>query len=153
MGGDGATLLSIDVEASDRLDYAMVHNAVPLIRRIAVSNAGLHALSDVEISAALRPGTSAPWSATISELPAGGTFHFDDIALALDREQLINTTEREHAQLVIEARANGTVHGRRSDDVDLLSYNEWSAASVPRVGRMNCKTARRSRRGCSEPSA
>lgn len=127
------TLLSIDVEASDKLDYAMVHNAVPLVRRVAVSNPTADVVRDVEVSIELQPGMQQAWAGHISELPAGGTFRFDDIELALDRDRLINTTERERAELVVEARANGTVHGRHTNDVDLLSYNEWSAASVPQL--------------------
>lgn len=125
----------VDIEAAGQLSVAMVENSVPLVARISLTNTSGSALSNLTVELALLPDFSAKWTAHVSAIPPGGTFHLDTIELQLDRDRLVNQLERSHAELMVWVRsgAGDLPIATRSVPVDVLAYNEWSPRTVPHV--------------------
>lgn len=127
--------LRIDIEAARRLNFAMVENAVSLVERISVTNTSEEALTDIEIRANLMPDFGQVWKGHIRELPAGGTFHLDDVILPLSRERFINQVEAQKARLLVQAKwGDQSVQAASSEvEVKVMAYNEWHALSLPQL--------------------
>ena len=125
----------VEIEAAPELSLAMVENAVPLVARLALTNDGAERLDDLTVELALLPDFSAKWSAHVSAIPPGGTFHLDDIELPLDRGKLVNQLERGRADLAIwvRAKAHALPISNATRPIDILAYNEWSRATVPQL--------------------
>lgn len=114
MGDDGPGLgrfadtmsspIVIDIEAASELSVAMVENSVPLVARLSLTNASDATLSNLTVELALLPDFSSKWTAHISAIPPGGTFHLDTIELPLDRDRLVNQLERGRAELMLWVR-------------------------------------------------
>jgi hypothetical protein len=113
----------------------MVENSVPLVARISLTNTSDTVLSNLTVELALLPDFSAKWTAHVSAIPPGGTFHLDTIELPLDRDRLVNQLERSRAELMLWVRdgAADLPIAIRSVPVDVLAYNEWSPRTVPGV--------------------
>ncbi|MBK7078087.1 MAG: DUF3320 domain-containing protein [Myxococcales bacterium] len=127
--------LTLEIEAAPELNLAMVENAVPLIARLSVTNQSTVELRDLTVEVALLPDFSATWTTHLTAIPAGATFNVDAIELPLDRARLVNQFERSAGDLAIWVRDNTTGQVLASDTrrVDVLAYNEWSAATVPQL--------------------
>lgn len=121
---DMTSSLTVDIEAAPELSLAMVENAVPLVARLALTNTGSEDLAALAIEVALPAACQAPWTAHVSALPAGGTFHLDEVALPLDRATLVNQLERAPAELTVTVRAGDAVIATASRRLDVLAYNE-----------------------------
>jgi len=129
------TPLSIEIEAAPELSLAMIENSVPLVPRVSLTNNGPHALENLTVEVALLPDFSAKWTAHVSAIPPGGTFHVDELELPLDREKLVNQLERGGADLMLWVRAPGqaTPLATASKRIAVLAYNEWSPLTVPQL--------------------
>jgi very-short-patch-repair endonuclease len=127
--------IAIEIEAASQLSVAMVENSVPLVARISLTNASDAAVSNLTVELVLLPDFSATWTAHVSAIPPGGTFHLDAIELALDRDRLVNQLERSRAELRLSVRdgASELPIATRSEHVEVLAYNEWSPLTVPHL--------------------
>jgi very-short-patch-repair endonuclease len=130
-----ASTVVVDIEAASQLSVAMVENSVPLVARISLTNTSDAALSNLTVELALLPDFSAKWTAHVSAIPPGGTFHLDTIELPLDRDRLVNQLERSRAELMFWVRdgIGDLPIATRSVPVDVLAYNEWSPLTVPHL--------------------
>lgn len=128
-------VLQVDIEAATELSLAMVENSVPLVARVSLTNTGDAPLTDLTVDAALLPDFSAKWTAHISAIPPGGTFHLDNVDLVLDRDKLVNQLERGGAELMLWVRSedNATPLATKSRKIAVLAYNEWSPLTVPQL--------------------
>lgn len=125
----------VDIEAASQLSVAMVENSVSLVARISLTNVSDAALSNLTVELALLPDFSSKWTAHVSAIPPGGTFHLDTIELPLDRDRLVNQLERSRAELMLWVRdsAGDLPIATQSRPVDVLAYNEWSPLTVPHL--------------------
>lgn len=127
--------VAIDIEAASELSVAMVENSVPLVARVSLTNTIDAALANLTVELALLPDFSAKWTAHVSAIPPGGTFHLDAIELPLDRDRLVNQLERSRAELMLWVRdaAGDLPIATQARAVDVLAYNEWSPRTVPHL--------------------
>jgi len=125
----------IEIEAASELSLAMVENSVLLVARISLTNTGDLPLVNLTVELALLPDFSAKWSAHVSAIPPGGTFHLDKVDLHLDRDKLVNQLERSRGEIMLWVRdeASTVPIATKSKRVDVLAYNEWSPVTVPQL--------------------
>lgn len=132
----GAVLprVTIDATALEFLNFAQVHNSVPLVRELAITNTGEGALLGLVVRVELEPFME-PWQGTISRLAPGATHHLDDLPLVFRDELLINATERDHGVLRIRVteEGEGRLIAERSSPVAVLAYNEWRRDTEPEM--------------------
>ena len=131
----GSDALTAELDARAELGLAMVENAIPLVSRLSLTNHGEAPLHELRVEMALLPDYSAKWTTHVSSIPAGGTFHVDDIELPLDRERLVNQLERGAADLVLWVHGPGaaTPLVTQTRRIDVLAYNQWQRGSLPQL--------------------
>ncbi|MFC7752037.1 DUF4011 domain-containing protein [Tsukamurella soli] len=130
-----ATGLTIDVDAFPAVNLALIHNRVPLIRRITVSNGTPTPIHDLRVTASLTgllDGQVPAWSETIDRLGAGASTHFEMIReVDPSRAHLSALTESYPAGLVVAATTPDRVTAVRVEHpIQVLAHNEWFADPV-----------------------
>jgi len=123
------TSVKVEVELVSRLNLAMFHNAVPLIRRVTIINDGERALADLTVSMWDESGIVPRHEIEIAGIGAGARHVLDDVDLPLSPDLLVRLTEREITRLQVEVHADGDVLWRGSIPLEVLAYNEWNGAS------------------------
>ena len=121
--------LRVDAEMAPRLNFAMAHNAVPVLRGVEVANDGPGIAHSVKVSAELSGGASERWTAQISEIAPGGTWRPEELSLRLVADRLVNTEEREQLELIVTVQADGVEPVETRKPFELLAYNEWDGTS------------------------
>lgn len=127
--------LRIDVHAQPAVNLALIHNRVPLITEIAVTNESDVPVSGLHLSVRLHGGDEelAPeWSRSlVDDLPPGGTHVWNDLGDVIpDVEHLKLLNESCPGAIVVSAEQ------RFKDDVvhriplQVLAHNEWFNAPV-----------------------
>ena len=89
---------TLELTALDSLNFALVHNSVPLVRELAISNPGGVALEHLAVSVELAH-YAKPWTGSIARLGPGATYHFENLPFDYDEPALLNAAERDRAKL------------------------------------------------------
>ncbi len=128
-GVTATALLKIEVEYSDRINFAMQQNGVPLVERVSLTNTGENATGNVVLTVTLENGECEPWTGRIDRIDPGGTFHIEPDGLHLNARQLAIRTEAERTNLQIVVE---TDKGSISDSlpVDLLAFDQWPGVGL-----------------------
>lgn len=128
---------TLDLTALDALNFALVHNSVPLVRELAISNPGTAPLEELAVTVELAL-YAKPWTGSIPRLAPGATHHFENLVFDYDEAALLNAAERDRVKLnvrveqVREGQAP-VVLAEQSKDVSILAYNEWRRDTVPQM--------------------
>ncbi|OBF48777.1 DUF4011 domain-containing protein [Mycolicibacterium monacense] len=127
--------LRIDVHAQPAVNLALIHNRVPLVTEIAVTNESDVPVSGLHLSVRLHgsDGEIAPkWSRSLAEdLPPGDTHTWNDLGDVIpDVEHLKHLNESYPGAIVVSAEQ------RFKDDIvhriplQVLAHNEWFNAPI-----------------------
>lgn len=149
----------IELVLDDRVNVAMQHNAVPVVKLLTLtliepdteetaeaspaettdaSETGqaqsTEPLEDIEVRLSLTGELSEVWSRRIDRLDPGRPVTFETVNLPLRGDTLAHCTERERASLVIEVRTGDRIIAERREPVDVLAFDEWAGlGSLPEI--------------------
>lgn len=124
--------VAIDVVFDPRINFAMHHNAVPAVKRVALTNQGELPIRLAELRLWIDREISGRWTRTIERLEPGATVTLDTVDLPLRADTLAHTTERDSAELRCELRLCDAVIAERRDAVEVLAFDEWAGVgSLP----------------------
>ncbi|MEO0474502.1 MAG: DUF3320 domain-containing protein [Planctomycetota bacterium] len=115
---------AIALEYSDRVNFAMQQNAVPLIDRVALTSSHGETLEDLTVTLSLDNGEAEPWTARLARLDPGGSATIGAEDFSPSFEQLAARTESQRAKIVCEVSCGGE-QTRASFPVDLLTFDHW----------------------------
>lgn len=127
----------VELTALDCLNFALVHNSVPLVRELAISNPNSTPVEELDITVEL-PMYAKAWHGSISRLAPGATHHFEDLAFDYDGSALLNAAERDRAKLMVRVEravdgAPAVLLAEQTKEVSILAYNEWRRDTVPQM--------------------
>ena len=122
--------LSIELQHTGRLCFAMHQNAVPWLTGLRLVHRGGEPLHDLRVTLELQPGFTAPHELHVAEVPANGTLALDPPDLTLAGTVLANTVERTRADLVVRVHRGAAELALRTEPVCVLAYNEWPGLGV-----------------------
>ena len=126
--------LSIQVDYADTLNYAMVLNGIPFLRKITVTNQSDRDLKQLKISVSFQENIAKSFTRTLDVLPSGLEVDLGQITVELNPEYLFHLTEAMTALMKIEISEDGTVLMEETREVHVLSYNEWQGMdTMPEV--------------------
>lgn len=131
--------VSIDVAISAKLGLASHQNAVPLLQRVAVTNAGSEPLEDVVLE--FEPGLpfAAPKTWRIDRLAGGATLDIADRDIALKEGYLADLSESVRASARFSLRSRDAVLADQTIELELLARNDWGGAgSMPELLAVFC---------------
>ncbi|WP_347958116.1 DUF4011 domain-containing protein [Gordonia aichiensis] len=128
--------LRLEVIANPVANLALLHNHVPIVQRIQISNVSDVGLTDVRVGAHLAgqaDGSAPEWSATLPRLAAGTSHSWEFLHdLAPSRRHLESLNEAYDARIVFTVDADAESHSENlplTVPVRLLARNEWFGAA------------------------
>ncbi|HEV7725504.1 MAG TPA: DUF4011 domain-containing protein [Modestobacter sp.] len=123
--------VSIELTATPVLSYALAHNAVPVVSRLALT-------SDVDVRAAVvrltvtdAEGPIGAPAEVLVDLAAGRTTVRGDVGLALDPAAMLAVQERRPGWIRVEVTGDGRLLGQRRVPVHVLAAGQWLATPAP----------------------
>ncbi|OBB45414.1 hypothetical protein A5752_01985 [Mycobacterium sp. 852002-51961_SCH5331710] len=127
--------LHIEVHAQPAVNLALVHNRVPLITEISVTNDSESPVSGLHLSVRLHgsDGALAPeWSRSLAdELPPGSTRTWNDLTDVIpDIEHLKNLNESYPGAIVVAASQRFKDEVVHRIPIQILAHNEWFNAPI-----------------------
>ena len=132
--GWGQGPIRISVDAEERVNFAMHHNKIPVVRRLAVKNVGDQVLEMVKISLHLDVGNleDEEFADTVTlrleRIGPAEEFVFNSVPLLLKSQAMVRLDEEVAGHLYIKARVDEVVHGSHVHEIGLLAFNQWNAA-------------------------
>ncbi|MBX2850182.1 MAG: DUF3320 domain-containing protein [Phycisphaeraceae bacterium] len=155
---------SIELQHSDRVNFAMQQNGVPLVDRVTLTSSHDEPLAGLTIRLSLDNDEAEPWTARLARLDPGSSATISAEDFSLSVKQLASRTEAQRARIIGEVSC-GQARARAAFPVDLLAFDQWpgvgyfaelTAAFVtpnhPRVAEL-LQTARQSLDDLSETDA
>lgn len=120
--------LTIEVDAEDRISYALAHNRIPLINGLKLTNTSLNAIDDIVVSISIesildRP-IAKPIEFRIQSIASGDTDIKRDFSLHLDPLSMAQVDESMPAELTVSVRSHDRVTTKVME-LDVLSYSQW----------------------------
>jgi hypothetical protein len=129
-----ANPLVIELDADLRVNWALEHNGVPVVREVRVLNRGAAELRDLRIEIAFDPPYAAPCALVADALAPGASCAFPRPDVRLDGRRLRALVERDRATLSVVVRdAAGAELARLERAATILAPEEWNAAAAPEL--------------------
>ncbi|MFH5836605.1 DUF4011 domain-containing protein [Proteiniclasticum sp. C24MP] len=126
--------LGIEVDYSDTLNYAMVLNGIPFIRKITIMNQTENEMEQIEVIVRFQEDIAKDFSRTIDVMPPGLQVDLGEIPMELNPEYLFHLTEAMTTQLTITIQREGEELAEETREVHVLAYNEWQGMdTMPEV--------------------
>ena len=127
--------ICIEAVVQTAVNLALVHNEVPLVQAVSITNNSLRALADMTLTLNLDGRGMAlaePWSVTSGEpIPAGGHVRWDTFpAFAPSYEHLEHLDESHPATLTVSVSRTWGADVRLAVLVQVLAHNEWLNSPV-----------------------
>lgn len=119
---------AIEVEAAARTTFAAAQNSVPVLRRVAITNAGERSYSNLRLTMTPQPAFCGAKEWTLDRVSVGETVELDDRRVTLDFGVLDRLNEAEHGQLVFRLFDGETVLDERVVPIELLARDEWGGS-------------------------
>jgi very-short-patch-repair endonuclease len=115
---------SIELEYSDRVNFAMQQNAVPLVDRVTLTSSHDKPLEDLTIQLSLDNGEAEPWTARLARLDPGTSVPISAEDFTLSIKQLATRTEAQRCKITcVLSCEQGLAHS--TYPVDLLAFDQW----------------------------
>jgi len=126
--------ITVSLEQSPFVNFAMQQNAVPLLRSITFENKTPDQLTNLRVRVWSDPPVLLEKTLWIDIIDPRSSYVIDNISLTLLRESLRLQTEREEGHLWIEVMADDALIYKQTFPLSVLAYNEWyGISSLPEI--------------------
>src|SRR5215218_8466143 len=138
--GDAVALraaVSIEITSTPVLSYALAHNRVPVVSRLAVTNLGAPVrAATIRLGVRDAEGPIARTVELLADLDEGRTTVLTDLGLVMDPAAMLHVEEQRPGVIDVEVLADGpdgelVVLGEASRVVQVLAANQWLATPLP----------------------
>ncbi len=119
--------VALDVAAKDTVSLAMVHNRVPLVSSIRISNPGreLRGATVRVVVGDDESQLSRPWEALL-DIPEQGSVQLTEVDLRMDGQAMLQLEDRRHGRLQVSVTHDEQTQAQWSQDVMVLAGRQWS---------------------------
>ncbi|TFV62164.1 UNVERIFIED_ORG: DUF4011 domain-containing protein, partial [Bacillus sp. AZ43] len=126
------TAVSIEITATPVLSYALAHNRVPVVSRLAITNPGGPVRgATVRLGVRDAEGPIAQTVELLADLDEGRTTVLTDLGLVMDPAAMLHVEEQRPGVVDVEVLADGEVLGEAGRVVQVLAAQQWLATPVP----------------------
>src|SRR3954452_3061094 len=124
--------VSIEITSTPVLSYALAHNRVPVVSRLAVTHLGgpLRAAT-IRLGVRDAEGPIARTVELLADLDEGRTTVLTDLGLVMDPAAMLHVEEQRPGVVDVEVLADGEVVGEGSRVVQVLAAQQWLATPLP----------------------
>src|SRR5215218_9086951 len=133
--GDAVALraaVSIEITSTPVLSYALAHNRVPVVSRLAVTNLGAPVrAATIRLGVRDAEGPIARTVELLADLDEGRTTVLTDLGLVMDPAAMLHVEEQRPGVIDVEVLTDGELLGEASRVVQVLAANQWLATPLP----------------------
>src|ERR687890_1720568 len=129
--------VSIEITSTPVLSYALAHNRVPVVSRLAITNfGGPVRAATVRLSVRDAEGPIAQTVELLADLDEGRTTVLTDLGLVMDPAAMLHVEEQRPGVIDVEVITEGpdgdpVVLGESSRVVQVLAAQQWLATPLP----------------------
>jgi very-short-patch-repair endonuclease len=126
--------VTVAITADPTVNYAVQQNAVSIIKRLRVTNAGTLDLDRIHIVITTEPACAHPWEHTLDRLPAGATADLGVVDLDLYHDFLAHQSEAVRGSIIVTVRQGEQIIAEHRQPIDVLAYDEWNGVrTIPEM--------------------
>src|ERR671921_1309169 len=124
--------VSIDITSTPVLSYALAHNRIPVVSRLALTSEG-GAVRGATVRLGVRDaeGPIAQAVELLVDLDEGRTTVLTDVGLVMDPAAMLHVEEQRPGVLEVEVETDGELVGSTLRPVQVLAANQWLATPLP----------------------
>src|SRR4051794_29389814 len=126
-----AAAVSIDLTTTPVLGYALAHNRIPVVNRLALTSTAAVGGATVRLSARDPEGPIGSAVELTADLDEGRTTVLSDVALTLDPAAMLQVDSQRPGVIDVEVVAGERVIGHASTPVRVLAAQQWLATPLP----------------------
>src|SRR4051812_9633713 len=124
--------VSIEITSTPVLSYALAHNRVPVVSRLAITNfGGPIRAATVRLGVRDAEGPIAQPVELLADLDEGRTTVLTDLGLVMDPAAMLHVEEQRPGVIDVEVLSEGEVLGEGSRVVQVLAAQQWLATPLP----------------------
>ena len=124
--------VSIEIMSTPVLSYALAHNRVPVVSRLAITNfGGPVRAATVRLGVRDAEGPIAQTVELLADLDEGRTTVLTDLGLVMDPAAMLHVEEQRPGVIDVEVLAEGELLGEGSRVVQVLAAQQWLATPLP----------------------
>ncbi|WP_448627778.1 DUF4011 domain-containing protein [Geodermatophilus sp. URMC 64] len=126
-----AASVSVEITSTPVLSYALAHNRVPVVNRLALTSTAQVRGATVRLSVRDPEGPIGTAVELTADLDEGRTTVLPDVALTLDPAAMLQVDSQRPGLIDVEVAAGEQVLGHASTPVRVLAAQQWLATPVP----------------------
>src|SRR5215210_3614360 len=124
--------VSIEITSTPVLSYALAHNRVPVVSRLAITNLGRPVrAATVRLGVRDAEGSIARPVELLADLDEGRTTVLTALGLVMDPAAMLQVDEQRPGVIDVEVESDGELLGEGSRVVQVLAAQQWLATPVP----------------------
>src|SRR4051794_16371994 len=123
--------VSIDLTTTPVLSYALAHNRIPVVNRLALTSTAAVGGATVRLSVRDPDGPIGSAVELTADLDEGRTTVLQDVALTLDPAAMLQVDSQRPGVIDVEVADGERVIGHTSTPVQVLAAQQWLATPLP----------------------
>lgn len=146
-------MIELHIDYIKNVNYALLHNHIPVCSSIELANVGEEDLLDISVSIGGR-FVQEQRSAIYSRIDRGSTVRISDVAVLPKADALLELSERVISSFTVQIYSGEEVLLSREYDLELMAFDQWLGTQIlpqclasfvvpnqPAVGRMVVKAS------------
>ena len=146
-------MIELQIDYIKNVNYALLHNHIPVCSSIELANVGEEDLLDISVSIGGR-FVQEQRSAIYSRIDRGSTVRISDVAVLPKADALLELSERVISSFTVQIYSGEEVLLSREYDLELMAFDQWLGTQIlpqclasfvvpnqPSVGRMVVKAS------------
>src|SRR3954470_8363731 len=123
--------ISIEITSTPVLSYALAHNRIPVVSRLALTADAPVRGATVRLGVRDAEGPIARSIELLADIDEGRTTVLTDVGLVMDPAAMLHVEEQRPGVIDVEVEVDGEVVGETSRSVQVLAANQWLATPLP----------------------
>src|SRR3954470_23672126 len=123
--------ISIEITSTPVLSYALAHNRIPVVSRLALTADATVRGATVRLGVRDAEGPIARSIELLADIDEGRTTVLTDVGLVMDPAAMLHVDEQRPGVIDVEVEVDGEIVGETSRSVQGLAANQWLATPLP----------------------
>src|SRR3954453_1971463 len=123
--------ISIGIPSTPVLSYALAHNRIPVVSRLALAADAPVRGATVRLGVRDAEGPIARSIELLADIDEGRTTVLGDVGLVMDPAAMLQVDEQRPGVIDVEVEVDGEIVGETSRSVQVLAANQWLATPLP----------------------
>src|SRR3954452_7836359 len=123
--------ISIEITSTPVLSYALAHNRIPVVSRLALTADAPVCGATVRLGVRDAEGPIARSIELLADMDEGRTTVLTDVGLVMDPAAMLHVEEQRPGVIDVEVEVDGEIVGEPSRSVQVLAAQQWLATPLP----------------------